>query len=407
MRKPLEGIRVLDMSRVLDGPWCGQQLADMGAEVIKVERPDSGDDTRAWGPPWLAGTRESAYFLSANRGKRSVGVNIASLEGQQLIRDLVSQCDVLIENFKAGGLKAYGLDYASLKVIKPDLIYCSITGFGQDGPYAHRAGYDFIIQGMGGLMSLTGQPDGAPGGEPMKVGVALTDIFTGLYAANAILAALWERKRTGEGGHIDMALLDVQVGVLANQALNYLTSGEVPRRLGNAHPNIVPYQVFPSADGHLIVTVGNDGQFRRFCQVLGCEEWADDPRFATNSARVAYRDALIPDISKLLAMRTTDNWLAELETAGVPCGPINTLDKVFDDPQVRHRGMRLPLPHPKAGQVDLVGNPIRIDGQRLAAETPPPALGEHSEEVLSQLLGLDEETLAGLRERGVIGGSGS
>ncbi|HAO02378.1 MAG TPA: CoA transferase [Halomonas sp.] len=407
MRKPLEGIRVLDMSRVLAGPWCGQQLADMGAEVIKVERPDSGDDTRAWGPPWLAGTRESAYFLSANRGKRSVGVNIASLEGQQLIRDLVSQCDVLIENFKAGGLKAYGLDYASLKVIKPDLIYCSITGFGQDGPYAHRAGYDFIIQGMGGLMSLTGQPDGAPGGEPMKVGVALTDIFTGLYAANAILAALWERKRTGEGGHIDMALLDVQVGVLANQALNYLTSGEVPRRLGNAHPNIVPYQVFPSADGHLIVTVGNDGQFRRFCQVLGCEEWADDPRFATNSARVAYRDALIPDISKLLAMRTTDNWLAELETAGVPCGPINTLDKVFDDPQVRHRGMRLPLPHPKAGQVDLVGNPIRIDGQRLAAETPPPALGEHSEEVLSQLLGLDEETLAGLRERGVIGGSGS
>ncbi len=337
MRKPLEGIRVLDMSRVLAGPWCGQQLADMGAEVIKVERPDSGDDTRAWGPPWLAGTRESAYFLSANRGKRSVGVNIASLEGQQLIRDLVSQCDVLIENFKAGGLKAYGLDYASLKVIKPDLIYCSITGFGQDGPYAHRAGYDFIIQGMGGLMSLTGQPDGAPGGEPMKVGVALTDIFTGLYAANAILAALWERKRTGEGGHIDMALLDVQVGVLANQALNYLTSGEVPRRLGNAHPNIVPYQVFPSADGHLIVTVGNDGQFRRFCQVLGCEEWADDPRFATNSARVAYRDALIPDISKLLAMRTTDNWLAELETAGVPCGPINTLDKVFDDPQVRHR----------------------------------------------------------------------
>ncbi|GHA84957.1 CaiB/BaiF CoA transferase family protein [Modicisalibacter luteus] len=407
MRKPLEGIRVLDMSRVLAGPWCGQQLADMGAEVIKVERPDSGDDTRAWGPPWLAGTRESAYFLSANRGKRSVGVNIASLEGQQLIRDLVSQCDVLIENFKAGGLKSYGLDYASLKVIKPDLIYCSITGFGQDGPYAHRAGYDFIIQGMGGLMSLTGQPDGAPGGEPMKAGVALTDIFTGMYAANAILAALWERKRTGEGGHIDMALLDVQVGVLANQALNYLTSGEVPRRLGNAHPNIVPYQVFPSADGHLIVTVGNDGQFRRFCQVLGCEEWADDPRFATNSARVAYRDVLIPDISQLLAMRSTDNWLAELETAGVPCGPINTLDKVFDDPQVRHRGMRLPLPHPKTGQVDLVGNPIRIDGQRLAADTPPPALGEHSEEVLSQLLGLDEETLAGLRKRGVISGSGS
>ncbi|MEC9483257.1 MAG: CaiB/BaiF CoA-transferase family protein [Halomonas sp.] len=403
MRKPLEGIRVLDLSRVLAGPWCSQQLADMGAEVIKIERPGQGDDTRAWGPPWQAGTHESAYFLSANRGKRSVAVDLASPEGQQLIRDLVSQCDVLIENFKVGGLKAYGLDYASLKAIKPDLIYCSITGFGQDGPYAHRAGYDFIIQGMGGLMSLTGQPEGAPGGEPMKVGVAVTDIFTGLYAANAILAALWERERTGEGGHIDMALLDVQVGVLANQALNYLTSGTAPRRLGNAHPNIVPYQVFPSADGHLIVTVGNDGQFRRFCQVLECGELADDPRFATNRARVAHRESLIPQISQRLAARPTDHWLAALEGAGVPCGPINTLDRVFDDIQVRHRGMRLSVPHPVAGQVDLVGNPVRIDGQRLEADMPPPTLGEHSDEVLGRLLGLDGEALAGLRQRGVIG----
>ncbi len=405
MRKPLEGIRVLDLSRVLAGPWCSQQLADLGAEVIKIERPGSGDDTRAWGPPWLTGTQESAYFLSANRGKRSVAVNLSSPEGQQLIRDLVSQCDVLIENFKVGGLEAYGLDYASLKTVKPELIYCSITGFGQDGPYAHRAGYDFIIQGMGGLMSLTGHPDDAPGGEPMKVGVASADIFTGLYAANAILAALWERERTGKGGHIDMALLDVQVGVLANQALNYLTSGEVPGRLGNTHPNIVPYQVFPSADGHLIVTVGNDNQFRRFCQVLGCEELADEPRFATNSARVKHREVLVPELSQRLARRSTDSWLAELEQAGVPSGPINTLDKVFDDAQVRHRGMRLTMPHSKAGRVELVGNPIRIDGQRLDANSSPPALGAHSDEVLSQLLGIDEATLLSLKQRGVIGSS--
>lgn len=404
MGKPLDGIRVLDLSRVLAGPWCGQQLADLGAEVIKIERPGSGDDTRAWGPPWLAGTRESAYFLSANRGKRSVAVDLASSDGQALIRDLVRQCDVVIENFKVGGLAAYGLDYASLKTVKPDLIYCSITGFGQDGPYAHRAGYDFMIQAMGGLMSLTGQPDGAPGGEPMKVGVAFADIFTGMYAANAILAALWQRERTGEGGHVDMALLDVQVGVLANQALNYLTSGQPPQRLGNAHPNIVPYQAFATADGHLIITVGNDGQFRRLCQVLGRAELADDERFATNGARVEHREILVPELASCLAARTTDEWLASLEAVGVPCGPINTLDRVFEDAQVRHRGMHLTLPHPEAGQVDLVGNPTRIDGRRLDADTPPPGLGQHSDDVLGHLLGLDADTLADLKRRGVIGG---
>nr|WP_298415640.1 CaiB/BaiF CoA-transferase family protein [uncultured Halomonas sp.] len=406
MNKPLEGVRVLDLSRVLAGPWCGQQLADLGAEVIKIERPGTGDDTRAWGPPWLAGTQESAYFLSANRGKRSVAVNLADPEGQALIRELVSHCDVVLENFKVGGLKAYGLDYPSLKTVKPDLIYCSITGFGQDGPYAHRAGYDFMIQGMGGLMSLTGQPEGTPGSEPMKVGVALTDIFTGMYASNAILAALFQRERTGKGGHLDLALLDVQVGVLANQALNYLTSEVPPRRLGNTHPNIVPYQAFPTQDGYLIITVGNDSQFRRLCQVLDRPKLAEDERFATNSARVEYRELLVPEIASRLLERSTDEWLASLEAVGVPCGPINTLDRVFDDPQVRHRGMRLNMAHPGSGDVDLVSNPIRFDSQALNADLPPPTLGQHSDEVLRELLNIDDENLADLRRRGVIGGLG-
>ncbi|MGC3874699.1 CaiB/BaiF CoA transferase family protein [Halomonas sp. GXIMD04776] len=403
MNKPLEGVRVLDLSRVLAGPWCGQQLADLGAEVIKIERPGSGDDTRTWGPPWLSGTRESAYFLSTNRGKRSVAVNLADPEGQALIRELVGQCDVVVENFKVGGLKAYGLDYESLKAVKPDLIYCSITGFGQDGPYAHRAGYDFMIQGMGGLMSLTGQPEGAPGSEPMKVGVALTDIFTGMYAANAIMAALFQRERTGQGGHLDLALLDVQVGVLANQALNYLTSGIPPKRLGNAHPNIVPYQAFPTADGYLIITVGNDGQFRRLCQVLGRPHLADDERFATNASRVEHRELLAPEIAACLMGANTDDWLASLEAAGVPCGPINTLDRVFEDPQVRHRGMQLSMTHPESGEVALVSNPIRMDGQALNADLPPPTLGQHSDEVLKTLLRMDDEALAELKRKGVVG----
>ncbi|WP_110656210.1 CaiB/BaiF CoA transferase family protein [Salinicola halimionae] len=409
--RPLAGLKVLDLSRVLAGPWCTQQLADLGAEVIKIERPGRGDDTRAWGPPWLEGagigagsgheTKESAYFLSANRGKRSVAIDLSTEAGQHLVRQLVLKADVVIENFKVGGLAAYGLDCASLKPLKPDLIYCSITGFGQDGPYAGRAGYDFLIQGMGGLMSLTGEPDDR-GGEPMKTGVAITDIFTGLYAANAILAALRRRDATGEGGYIDMALLDVQVGVLANQALNYLTSGQTPQRMGNAHPNIVPYQAFAASDGHLIVTVGNDSQFRRLCEALGEAEWGVDPRFATNAQRVAHRECLIALLSERLILRSRDEWLLLLEAYGVPCGPINTLDQVFDDPQVRHREMAVERITGDGRSATLVGNPITLDGQRMTSRKPPPRLGEHTQRVLQEWLALDAEAMAALRLDGAI-----
>lgn len=399
--KPLAGIKVLDISRVLAGPWCGQMLADMGADVIKVERPAAGDDTRHWGPPWLNGTAESAYYLCANRGKRSVTIDMAKPEGQALIRQLVAQSDVLLENFKVGGLKKYGLDYPSLKELNPKLIYCSVTGFGQEGPYAHRAGYDFMIQAMGGIMSLTGKPDGEPGGGPVKSGVAFTDIFTGLYAANAVLAALYQRRDSGMGCHIDMALMDVQVGVLANQALNYLTSGNVPQRLGNAHPNIVPYQAFATADGHIIVAVGNDEQFKRFCEVLSLEHLAVDERFSTNGARVNHRESLVPVLEAALAQRTIDEWLAAFEAVGVPCGPINTLDRVFDDPHVKARGLKQTLPHTQAGQVDLVANPIRINGQSLSATTAPPGLGEHTEYVLNDI-GISPAQQQALREAGII-----
>ncbi|WFE71047.1 CaiB/BaiF CoA-transferase family protein [Halomonas sp. M1] len=399
--KPLAGIKVLDISRVLAGPWCGQMLADMGAEVIKVERPVSGDDTRHWGPPWLSGSAESAYYLCANRGKRSVTVDMAKPEGQALIKQLAAQSDVLLENFKVGGLKKYGLDYTSLKAINPGLIYCSITGFGQESPYAHRAGYDFMVQAMGGIMSLTGRPDGEPGGGPVKSGVAFTDIFTGLYAANAVLAALYQRRDTGVGCHIDMALMDVQVGVLANQALNYLTSGQVPQRLGNSHPNIVPYQAFATADGHMIVAVGNDEQFKRFCQVLSLPELAQDKRFASNGERVAHREQLVPLLEAALAQRSTDEWLAAFEAVGVPSGPINTLDRVFDDPHVQARGLKQTLPHSQAGQVDLVANPIRINGQSMSATTAPPSLGEHTERVLEEI-GITVEQRQALRTAGVI-----
>ncbi len=407
--EPLAGLKVLDLSRVLAGPWCTQQLADLGAEVIKVERPGRGDDTRAWGPPWLESaesrkeseTKQSAYFLSANRGKRSVAIDLSTPDGQALVRQLATKADVVIENFKAGGLAGYGLDHVSLKRFNPDLIYCSITGFGQDGPYAGRAGYDFLIQGMGGLMSLTGEPDDH-GGEPMKVGVAITDIFTGLYAANAILAALRRRDATGEGAYIDMALLDVQVGVLANQALNYLTSGQTPPRMGNAHPNIVPYQAFAAADGHLIVTVGNDAQFRHLCEALGETEWAVDPRFATNSQRVAHREPLVALLSERLAARPRDEWLELLEAHGVPCGPINTLDQVFDDPQVRHRGMVVERTMNDGQRARLVASPITLDGQRMTSLVSPPRLGEHTESVLHDWLALDAEALANLRRTGAI-----
>jgi crotonobetainyl-CoA:carnitine CoA-transferase CaiB-like acyl-CoA transferase len=374
----------------------------MGAEVIKIEKPQEGDDTRRWGPPWLAGSKEAAYYLSANRGKQSVTIDMAQAEGQALLHELVKHCDVVLENFKVGGLKKYKLDYASLSAIKPDLIYCSITGFGQNGPYAQRAGYDFMIQGMGGLMSLTGQPDSEPGGGPVKVGVAFADIFTGMYAANAILAALFQRQRTGTGAYIDLALLDVQVGVLANQALNYLSSGEVPQRLGNAHPNIVPYQAFATQDGHLILAVGNDAQFQRFCEIAACPELAKDERFLTNAKRVEHRQSLVPLLMPVLKQRSTQEWLSALETVGVPCGPINTLDQVFADPQVQHRQLAIQLPHPEAGQVSLVSNPIRFDNEALNAETAPPLLGEHTQPVLTDLLGLSPEQQEQLKTKGII-----
>jgi len=382
----LSGLRVLDLSRVLAGPWATQLLGDLGADVIKVERPGAGDDTRAWGPPWLqdeAGrnTQEAAYFLCANRNKRSVEVDLGSPAGQELIRALASKADVLVENFKVGGLRAYALDHESLRALNPRLIYCSITGFGQTGPYAQRPGYDFLVQGMGGLMSLTGHPDGVAGGGPMKVGVALTDIMTGLYASNAILAALAYRERTGHGQHIDLALLDVQVATLANQAANYLVGGVVPGRMGNSHPNIVPYQDFRTADGHMIVTVGNEGQFKAFCGVLGTPEWTSDPRFSSNAARVAHREELGRLINAITPTRTTQNWIAAMERAGVPCGPINTLDKVFTDPQVVSRGLRVEMPHPVAGSVPLVGNPIRLSESPVAYRRPPPSVGEHTDEV--------------------------
>lgn len=407
MSGALSHLRVLDLSRVLAGPWCGQNLADLGAEVIKVERPKVGDDTRHWGPPYLRDdegrdTSEAAYFLAANRNKQSLTLDFTQAEGQRLVRELAAKSDILIENFKVGGLAAYGLDYASLKAINPRLIYCSITGFGQSGPYAKRAGYDFMIQGLGGLMSLTGQPDGGEGGGPVKVGVALTDILTGLYATVAVLAALAHRQKTGEGQHIDMALLDVQVACLANQAMNYLTTGVSPKRLGNAHPNIVPYQAFPTADGDLILTVGNDSQFRKFCEVAGHPKWAMDPRFASNGQRVAHRAELIPLIRQATVFRTTVQWVTVLEAAGVPCGPVNDLQQVFADPQVIARGLRLDLPHPLAGSTPQVASPLRLSASPVEYRQAPPLLGEHTERVLGEVLGLDASQIAALRSQGVI-----
>ncbi|WP_248748005.1 CaiB/BaiF CoA-transferase family protein [Pseudomonas sp. MWU12-2037] len=403
----LSHLRVLDLSRVLAGPWSGQILADLGAEVIKVERPGNGDDTRAWGPPFLKdaygeNTTEAAYYLSANRNKQSVTIDFTQPEGQRLVRELAAKSDILIENFKVGGLAAYGLDYGSLKALNPKLIYCSITGFGQTGPYAKRAGYDFMIQGLGGLMSLTGRPEGDEGAGPVKVGVALTDILTGLYSTVAILAALAHRDQGGGGQHIDMALLDVQVACLANQAMNYLTTGVAPKRLGNAHPNIVPYQDFPTADGDFILTVGNDGQFRKFAEVAGQPQWADDPRFKTNTLRVANRAVLIPLIRQATVFKTTVEWVTQLEQAGVPCGPINDLSQVFADPQVQARGLAVELPHPLAGVVPQVASPIRLSATPVEYRNAPPLLGEHTLEVLQRVLGLAPEAVAALREAGVL-----
>jgi crotonobetainyl-CoA:carnitine CoA-transferase CaiB-like acyl-CoA transferase len=402
----LTGVRVLDLSRVLAGPWCTQTLADLGAEVIKVERPGSGDDTRGWGPPFLkdeAGhdTAEAAYFLGANRNKRSITIDIAHPEGQALVRRLADGCDVLVENFKVGDMARYGLDAATLHERCPRLVYCSITGFGQTGPYRERAGYDYAIQGLGGLMSITGERDDRPGGGPQKVGVAVTDLFTGMYAAVAILAALRHRDATGHGQVIDMALLDTQVAMLANLGANYLVTGQAPRRAGNAHQNIVPYQVFEVADGHLILAVGNDGQFARFCAVAGCPELAADERYAKNADRVRHRSVLVPLLAERMRQRTRADWLAALEAATVPCGPINDLDEVFADPQVVSRGMAQPAPHPHASGLRLVRSPIRLSATPVQMRRPPPLLGQHTDEVLAEA-GLDAAERQRLRELGVV-----
>jgi formyl-CoA transferase len=404
---PLSHLTVLDLSRVLAGPWCTQLLADLGADVIKIEKPGSGDDTRTWGPPFLKDTQgrdtgEAAYYLGCNRGKKSVAVDFTQSEGQAIVRDLARAADVVVENFKVGGLKKYGLDYPSLATANPRLVYCSITGFGQTGPYSERAGYDFIIQGMGGFMSVTGERDGAPGGGPQKAGIAIADLMTGMYAAAAILAAIAHRELSGAGQYIDTSLFDTQVAMMAAMDMNYLVSGKPPGRAGNAHQNIVPYQVFACADGHLILAVGNDAQFARFCDVAGKPEWAMDPCFATNAGRVQQRDVLVPMIADVVLGRTQRDWLTALEAVGVPCGPINRVDQVFADPQVQARGMRFDLPHPLSGTVPQVGNPLNFSATPVTYTQAPPLLGEHTWAVLSARLGLSRESLADLVARGVI-----
>ncbi len=407
MAGPLKGVVVLDLSRILAGPWATQVLADFGAEVIKVEHPRGGDDTRKWGPPYLkdaAGrdTSESAYYLSANRGKRSVAIDIAGEEGQSLVRQLAAQADVLVENFKVGGLRRYGLAYEDLAPENPRLVYLSISAFGQDGPAAAEPGYDAMIQGMGGLMSLTGVPDGEPGAGPQKVGVAVADLMCGMYAVAAILAALNERHNSGRGQFIDLSLLDTQVAWLANQNMNYLVSGAAPMRQGTAHPNIVPYQSFRTADGYFMLAVGNDAQFARFCEVAGVPELATDARYETNRERVAHRRELVPIVERLLLERTSAAWLEALRAARVPCGPINDLAQVFAEPQVLHRRLKLDLPHPLAGSVPGVRNPVLFSRTSIEYDRPPPLLGADTEAVLGERLGLDSAAVAGLRTRGVV-----
>jgi crotonobetainyl-CoA:carnitine CoA-transferase CaiB-like acyl-CoA transferase len=407
MSAPLSHIRVLDLSRVLAGPWAAQFLADMGAEVIKIERPGEGDDTRGWGPPFVVEPSEgdpgmSAYFVCTNRGKKSVTVDISNPKGQELIRRLAALSDVLIENFKVGGLAKYGLDYPSLKHVNPRLVYCSITGFGQTGPYAPRAGYDFLVQAMGGLMSVTGEPDTVPGGGPVKVGVAISDEISGMNALAAILTALIKRERTGEGEYIDVALLDSTVSALINQASTYLVAGTVPGRMGNAHPTVVPYQAFRTKDGHIILAVGNDGQFQRFCAAAGLEELANDERYRTNAGRIRNRETLIPHIADRMRTRTSADWIELLESRAVPCGPINTIDRVFADPQVIARGMRRELTQPGAVPVAVTANPVRMASHDTTAAKPPPRLGEDTEAVLTALLGLSSKEIAELRAAGAV-----
>ena len=407
MPTPLSHLTVLDLSRVLAGPWCTQVLADLGAEVIKIEKPGSGDDTRSWGPPFLKDaqgrdTGEAAYYLACNRGKKSVAVDFTRPEGRKIVRDLARRADIVVENFKVGGLAKYGLDYASLAALNPRLVYCSITGFGQTGPYAERAGYDFIIQGMGGFMSVTGERDDLPGGGPQKAGVAIADLMTGMYACTAILAAVAHRDAGGHGQYIDVSLLDSQIAMMAVMNMNYLVSGMPPDRAGNAHQNIVPYQVFACADGHLILGVGNDAQFARFCDVAGKPEWARDPRYAANAERVKRRDELVPLIAAVMRTRAQRDWLAALETVGVPCGPINRLDQVFADQQVRARGMRIDMPHPLSGTVPQVGSPLHFSATPVAYTQAPPLLGEHTGQVLAAHLGMSADALADLAARGIL-----
>lgn len=405
MSAALEGVVVLDLSRILAGPWSTQNLADLGADVIKVERPGQGDDTRSWGPPFVntadGQPQDAAYYFCANRGKRSITLDFTKEAGRKIILDLAAKADILVENYKVGGLKKYGLDYDSLAKVNPGLIYCSITGFGQDGPYAERPGYDALVQAMGGLMSITGEPDSTPGGGPQKVGVAVVDILTGLYATSAILAALFARSKTGKGQHIDVALLDVQVAALANQAGNFLLGGKVPGRLGSAHPSIVPYQPFACADGYVMLAIGNDTQFAAFCNAAGSPALAQDPRFATNAQRVANRSVLVPMLEERIKLKTIDQWCALGTEQGFPCGPINTIDRVFDDPQVQARHMRVDVPSDTYGSLALVASPMKFSGTPIQYDTPPPTLGQHTQQVLGEL-GLDAAAIEGLRQSGVV-----
>jgi crotonobetainyl-CoA:carnitine CoA-transferase CaiB-like acyl-CoA transferase len=406
----LAGVRVLDLTRILAGPWCTQNLADLGAEVIKIENPKGGDDTRQMGPPFLSDPssgepRDATYFLSCNRGKESVAIDIATAEGQALVKALVAECDVLVENYKVGGLAKYGLDYESLHKEFPRLIYCSITGFGQTGPYRERSGYDYLIQGMGGLMSVTGERDGVPGGGPQRAGVALADILSGMYAALGIVAALRHRDAGGEQGqgqHLDIAMLDVQVAVLANQAMNYLTTGIAPKRMGTGHPNIVPYQAFEASDGHLILAVGNDAQFRKMAEAMGRPDMAQDPRYTTIALRVANRDVLLPQLVDIIKTRTINEWVETMAQAQVPCGPINTIDRVCADPQVVSRGMRLQLPHQGVGSVPSVASPMQFSATPVIAREGPPVLGQHTSEVLKRVLGAGDYKLREWTAQGII-----
>jgi crotonobetainyl-CoA:carnitine CoA-transferase CaiB-like acyl-CoA transferase len=407
MSRPLSHIRVLDLSRVLAGPWASQNLADLGAEVIKVERPGVGDDTRGWGPPWFKDskgkdTSDSSYYLSCNRGKKSITLDISRPEGQKIVRELAAKCDVLIENYKVGTLARYSLDYEQPREVNPRLIYCSITGFGQSGPYAPRPGYDFIFQGMGGLMSITGERDDLPGGGPMKVGIAITDILTGMYASLAITAAIAHCERGGGGQYIDMALLDCMVAFNANQISGYLVSGNIPKRYGNAHANVVPYQVFPCKDGHIILAVGNDSQFASLCKVAGRPELAEDERFRMMSGRIVNRDALIPLIAGIMKTRGMHEWIEVLEAANVPCGPINNMKQVLEDPQVQHRGMKVEIPTASGVPCPTVASPMRFSDTPVEYTLPPPKLGQHTQEVLQSVLGMDPQAIDALAAKGIV-----